>query len=228
MAPGSRRSSGLKSIRRNSTVNKKIASVLGAALLLAAADASAQDVAPGRGVMLGAFGNLSAIQLDEDGGTQAENGPGVGVVLGYGARDGWTFFARGSFAGITYEADDGSELDGDGTYSLGIVELGAHYGFGSGPNAALRLYGEFGLSGTALSDEANFDGEELEFTFSGPAIMLGGGVEYDLNQSVAVDVGMILGKGRFTTLEIDGETFDDAEELDFTTVRLNAGIVFRP
>jgi opacity protein-like surface antigen len=209
-------------------VNKKIASVLGAALLLAAADASAQDVSPGRGVMLGAFGNLSAIQLDEDGGTQAENGPGVGVVLGYGARDGWTFFARGSFAGITYEEDDGSELDGDGTYSLGIVELGARYGFGSGPNSALRLYGEFGLSGTALSDEATLDGEDVEFTFSGPAIMLGGGVEYDLNQSVAVDVGMILGKGRFTSLEVDGETFDDADELDFTTVRLNAGIIFRP
>jgi opacity protein-like surface antigen len=205
-------------------VNKKIASVLGAALLLAAADASAQDVSPARGVMLGAFGNVSAIQLDEDGGTKPENGPGLGAMLGYGARDGWTFFARGSFAGITYEEDEGS----DGTYGLAIVELGARYGFGSGPNSALRLYGELGLSGTALSDEITVEGQEAEFTFAGPAIMLGGGVEYDLNQSVAVDAGMILGKGRFTTLEINGETFDDAEELDFTTVRLNAGIIFRP
>lgn len=208
-------------------MNKKIASVLGAALVLAAADASAQNAPSGRGLMLGVYGNLSAIQLDEDGGTQAENGPGAGAILGYGARNGWTFFARGNVAGITYQQDEGSELDGDGTYALTVVELGARYGFAGGTNAALRLYGELGLSGTALSDEGRFEGQEVEFTFSGPAILLGGGVEYDLNRNVAVDVGMILGKGRFTSLEINGETFDDAEDLDFTTVRLNAGIVLR-
>jgi opacity protein-like surface antigen len=209
-------------------VNKKIASVLGAALVLGAADGSAQDAPSGRGLMLGVYGNLSAIQLDEDGGTEAENGPGVGAMVGFGLRGGWTFFARGTFAGITYQEVDGSELDGDGTYSMPVLELGARYGFASGPNAALRLYGELGLSGTALSDEGTIEGQEVEFTFSGPAILLGGGVEYDLNRNVALDVGMILGKGRFTSLEINGETFDDAEDLDFTTVRLNAGIVFRP
>lgn len=209
-------------------MNKKIASVLGAALLLAAADGSAQNAAPVHGLMLGAYGNLSAIQLDEDGGTEAENGPGVGLMVGYGAPTGWTFFARGTFANITYEEVDGSELDGDGTYSMPILELGARYGFASGPNASLRLYGELGLSGTALSDEGTISGQDVEFTFSGPAILLGGGVEYDLNRNVALDVGMILGKGRFTSLEINGETFDDAEDLDFTTVRINAGIVFRP
>jgi opacity protein-like surface antigen len=209
-------------------VNKKIAGVLGAALLLAAADASAQDGSSSRGVMLGLYGNLSAIQLDEEGGTQAENGPGLGVALGFGARDGWTFFARGSVAGITYEEDDSSELDGDGTYAFAVAELGARYGFGSGPNSALRLYGELGLSGTALSDETTIDGEDVEYTFAGPAILLGGGVEYDLNRNVAVDVGMILGKGRFTSLQINGETADDSGDLDFTTVRLNAGIVIRP
>lgn len=209
-------------------MNKKIAGVLGAALLLASADAQAQDGPSTRGVMLGLYGNLSAIQLDEEGGTQAENGPGLGVALGYGARDGWTFFARGTFAGITYDEDDSSELDDDGTYALGVVELGARYGFGSGPNSAFRLYGELGLSGTALSDEAALDGEVVDYTFAGPAIMLGGGVEYDLNRNVAFDAGMILGKGRFTTLEINGETADDSGDLDFTTVRLNAGIVLRP
>jgi hypothetical protein len=208
-------------------VNKKIASVLGAALVLAAADASAQDAPSARQVMLGAYANLSAIQLDEEGGTQAENGPGLGAMLGYGRRDGWMFFARGNVAGITYD-DDGSELDGDGTYSLGILEVGARYGLSSGPNAAFRLYGELGLSGTALSDEATLDGVDVEYTFAGPAILLGFGGEYDVNRNVAVDLGMILGKGRFTTLEINGETADDSGDLDFTTVRLNAGIVFRP
>jgi hypothetical protein len=207
-------------------VNKKIASVLGAALLLAAADAPAQDTS--RGVMLGVYGNLSAIQLDEDGGTQAENGPGLGAMLGYGARNGWMFFARGNFAGITYEDDGSSDLESDGTYALGIVELGARYGLSSGPNAAFRLYGELGLSGTALSDEAVIDGEDVEYVFAGPALLLGFGGEYDLNRNVAVDLGMILGKGRFTTLEINGETADDSGDLDFTTVRLNAGIVIRP
>lgn len=209
-------------------MNKKIASVLAAALVLAAGDASAQDNGSARGIMLGAYANLSAIQLDEDGGTAAENGPGAAVVLGYGARGGWTFFARGTFAGITYEEDESSELNTDGTYALGIVELGARYGFTGGPNTKVRLYGELGISGTALSDEGTLAGEEVEFTFAGPAILLGGGVEYDLNQSTAVDVGMILGKGRFTSLELNGEPIDDAEELDFTTIRLNAGIVFRP
>lgn len=209
-------------------MNKKIASVLGAALVLAAADASAQEAPSSRGVMLGVYGNLSAIQLDEDGGTQAENGPGLGAMLGYGRRDGWMFFIRGNFAGITYDDDGTSGPDSDGTYALGIVEAGARYGLSSGPTGKFRLYGELGLSGTALADEAVIDGEDVDYTFAGPALLLGFGGEYDLNRNVAVDLGMILGKGRFTTLEINGETADDSGDLDFTTVRLNAGIVIRP
>lgn len=204
-------------------MHKKIAGFMAAALLLAATDAGAQGAPSQRGVVLGVFGNLSALQLDEDGGTNAENGPGAGVMLGYGSASGLTGFIRGTYAGVTYEEEGG----GDGTFALAIVELGARYGFSSGPDAKLRLYGELGLSGTALSDEAVLEGQEVDYTFAGPAILLGGGIEYDVSRSMAVDVGMALGKGRFTQLEVDGESADDFDELDFTTVRINAGIVIR-
>jgi hypothetical protein len=194
-----------------------------AALLACATPSAAQDSFSTRGFVLGAHLNTTALQIDEDGGSKAERGFGAGVLLGYGFNDRISAFARLDGASINYDDD----LEEDGSYAMGIADLGARYSFCT-PGTALRPYVEGGLSGTAISEDVALDGETYSLTFSGPGVFIGGGVEYFFQPKAALDAGLILGKGRFTTAEIDGDTFDEVEDLDFTSIRLSVGITFRP
>jgi opacity protein-like surface antigen len=207
-------------------VNKTIASAFAAASLLAgASSASAQEAFSIRGPSLGAHVNFSAIQSDEGEGSSAERGIGGGVKLGFGVTDRITVFLRGDVASVSYE-EEVEELGAD-SYTLANVDLGGRYSFASGANAALMPYVELGLSGTSIVDELTVEGETFDIAYSGGGLLVGFGLEYFLNRSVAVDGGLMLGKGRLTNFEIDGESFDGAEDLDYTTVRMNLGLVFR-
>lgn len=198
---------------------------LATALLACATPAAAQDAFSTRGLVLGAHVNTSALQLDEDGGSVAERGFGAGVLLGYGFNDRLAVFARANGSRIKSEVSADEE---EYTYGLGIADLGLRYSFGT-PGAQLRPYLEGGLSGTSVSvDFADVDGEDVNINLSGPGGFIGGGVEYFLNRAAALDAGMILGKGRLTDAEVEGEDVYGGEDLDFTTIRLAVGITFRP
>lgn len=187
------------------------------ALLGATTGASAQDRSSTRGLLLGLHLGAAAVQLDEEGAGGAENGGGLGLTLGYGFTDHFALLLRADGASINYE-DDVEE----GSYGLGNVDLGGRYSFGSAA-AALRPYAELGVSATALVDEI----EDEEITFSGGAVFLGGGLEYFFSRRVALDAGLVIGKGKLTTVEFGGTSTDDFEDLDFTTSRLNVGVSFR-
>lgn len=193
-----------------------------AALAAFATDASAQDRSSTRGVVLGAHLNSSSIQVDEDGGSDAETGIGLGVMLGYGFSDAVTVFLRGDFAQVEYEGEE------DESYVLGNVDLGARYIFGL-PSAALRPYVELGLTGTAVQDDVPVDGgRTVDVQLSGGALMLGGGLEYFFSRAASLDVGLVLGKGQLTDAQVDGESVgDEFPDTDFTTVRLNLGARIR-
>lgn len=207
-------------------MNKTVASAFAAALLAGASSAPAQQAFSTRGPSLGAHVNFSAIQSDEDGGSEAERGIGAGVKLGFGVSDQITIFVRGDFASVSYAAEV-AELDAD-AYTLASIDLGGRYSFGAGP-VPLRPYAELGLSGTAIQDKLNLDDDiYYDATYSGGGLLVGFGLEYFLNRNVALDAGLLLGKGRLTNFEIDGESFDGAEDLDYTTVRMNLGFVVRP
>lgn len=208
-------------------MNKTIASAFAAAALLAgASSASAQEAFSIRGPSLGAHVNFSAIQSDEGEGSSAERGIGGGVKLGFGVTDNITVFLRGDVASVSYE-EEVDELGAD-SYTLANIDLGGRYSFASGTNAALMPYVELGLSGTSIVDELTVEGETYDISYSGGGLLVGFGLEYFLNRNVAVDGGLMLGKGRLTTFELDGEPFDEGEDLDYTTVRMNLGFVFRP
>jgi outer membrane protein W len=207
-------------------VNKTIASAFAAAALLAgASSASAQEAYSIRGPSLGAHVNFSAIQSDEGEGSSAERGIGGGLKLGFGVTDHITIFLRGDVASVAYE-EDVEEMGAD-SYTLTNIDLGGRYSFASGANAALMPYVELGLSGTSIVDELTIEGETYDVSYSGGGLLLGFGLEYFVNRNVAVDGGLMLGKGRLTNFEFEGEPFDDAEDLDYTTVRMNLGLVFR-
>ena len=186
------------------------------ALLGAASGVSAQERSSTRGVLLGAHLSATALQLDEDGAGDAERGGGLGITLGYGFTDRFSLLLRLAGANISYAGD------ADGSYGLGDVDLGGRYSFGS-TAAALRPYAELGVSATAVTD--TFEGEDV--TFSGGGVFVGGGLEYFFTRKVALDAGLVLGKGKFTTVDVSGTTSDDFEDLDFTTTRINLGVSFR-
>lgn len=206
-------------------MNKTIASAFAAAALLAGASSASAQFST-RGPSLGAHVNFSAIQNDEGEGSNAERGIGGGAKLGFGVTDRITVFLRGDFASVSYEED--VEDVGADSYILANVDLGGRYSFAAGANAALMPYVELGLSGTSITDELTVEGETFDIAYSGGGLLIGFGLEYFFNRNVALDGGLLLGKGRLTTFEIDGESFDGAEDLDYTTVRMNLGFVFRP
>lgn len=203
-----------------------IVSALAAAALLAGAErAPAQELSSTRGFMVGLRGNASAIQSDEDGGSEAERGLGLGAQLGFGFTNNISVFLRADAAAMSYDTDEAAD---DGEYVMAIVDLGGRYSFGTAAQQ-LRPYAELALSGTAIADELLFEGQTYEVTYSGGALMIGGGLEYFVSRNAALDVGMQLGKGQLTTVTIDGEEVeDDVEATDFTTVRLTVGFTFHP
>ena len=196
-----------------------------AAAALVAGPASAQEAFSVRGPSLGAHVNFSAIQSDEGEGGSAERGIGGGARLGFGVTDRITVFLRGDVASVSYE-EEVEELGAE-SYTLANIDLGGRYSF-AGANAALMPYVELGLSGTGITDELTIEGETFDVRYSGGGVLIGFGLEYFLNRNVALDGGLMLGKGRLTNFEIEGEPFDEAEDIDFTTIRMNFGLVFRP
>lgn len=195
------------------------------ACICAAAPAAAQDemAAPRsntRGFTAGLHLNGSALQLDGEG-AEAENGGGMGLMLGYGVSNKVTLFARVDGADVSYS--DGE----DGSYTLAHLDLGGRYSFGSSA-AALRPFVELSLMGAGVSDE--IDGSDV--TLSGGAFGIGGGLEYFFSRSLALDVGLSLSKGEFTTATVDGEDYDledlEIEEAGFTSSRFNVGLSWHP
>ena len=54
-----------------------------------------------------------------------------------------------------------------------------------------------------------------------------GGIEYFVTRNVAIEAGLAVSKGVFTTAEVNGDRVEDPDE-DFTSTRLNLGITLHP
>lgn len=172
----------------------------------------------------GAHLNGAAIQLDEDEGTDAENGIGGGLILGFGFSEQFSLFLRGDGANISEDNDTGE----DDTFTLVNLDLGGRYTFGS-TAAALLPYAQVGFSGTGLGFQLTDGTESGDIVFTGASLFLGGGLEYFFTPKAALNVGLDVGKGRFTAVSVDGGDPEDLdEEQDFTTSRLSIGVSFRP
>jgi hypothetical protein len=206
-------------------MKKTIVSMAAAAVLLAGAGhAAAQDRSSTRGLLLGAHLNGTAIQLDEDEGTDAENGIGGGLIVGFGFSEQFSVFLRGDGANISEDSDAGE----DNTFTLVNLDLGGRYTFGS-TAAALRPFAEAGFTATGLGFELTDGTQSADVVFSGGGLFLGGGLEYFFTPKAALNVGLAVGKGRFTAVSVDGGDAEDLDEdQDFTTSRLSIGVSFRP
>jgi len=164
---------------------------------------AAQNPTP-QGFHLGAHLNGSSLQFTDQ--STTDSGGGMGFRLGWGFNPNFTVFFGA----------DGASMEG-GEYTLGQGDLGVRYHFASETRrGAPYLDGSFSYW---LAETLEF-GPKVEI--GGPAITLGGGYLHFFSSSVAFDVGLRLGFGRFDEVRSGNLTVGIDEPA--RTARFNLGI----
>lgn len=153
--------------------------------------------------------NGTAWTLDELGSNDAEFGPGLSVLIGYGVSDLLTLFADVSAARIEPEIGD--------KYGLAHFDLGARLTL-RGPSPNVGAYVDGALSGRAAEWETVLGTIKAR----GIGISIGGGGLYFFSPSIALDVGLRLTFGDMSEIEVNGQSRDIEERA--TSARLSIGI----
>lgn len=164
----------------------------------------------------GGIGNWSSnyfLNLDE----LEPLGVGGGVRVGYGLNQRFELFAR--YDRHTFKIKN--EWDKYGTSTAGA---GLRVNFG-GTLQALRPYLEAGFSSINLRiDPVLFNGRVVEYHLKGPALAVGGGVNYFVSPNFAIQAAVAGTFGKFTTFQIDGKGIEDRP--DARTLRFSIGISY--
>lgn len=145
---------------------------------------------------------------------QEVSGFGVGLTAAYGFTNAISAFL--TLDGSSVSSDDAGD-DDSGT--LAHADLGVRFHIRA--QEKLFPYAQVALSGIAISGDD--DGSEI--TFSGGGFTLGGGVHYFLSPRLALDGTLAYTGGQYTTVEVDGEEFDDFE-FDARSLHIRAGIQY--
>ena len=197
-------------------------------LLLAAPLATAQSNTTGLylNARLGGVGSNAEVELADDVVLDLEEGGGsLDLAVGYGVSPAVTLFAR-----VQGAAFDGRDDLGD--YGVAFVDLGARLHFGAGQRR-LVPYAEAALTGHSLSFD-NYFGLAEDLTASGGAFTLGGGVQYFLSPSVALDAGIGLSLGRLDQYEAgrtitgDVDVESDLDDVSLNSFRIGLGVALYP
>ncbi|HEU0054576.1 MAG TPA: outer membrane beta-barrel protein, partial [Longimicrobium sp.] len=187
--------------------NRVLSLALAAALVpVFAVNAAAQEivgelppVSKTRGFSLGAFLNASGVQVED---SDAENGIGAGVQVGYGFGQHVTVFFR--VTGTSVDSPGNAE---DDNYTLGHADLGARYSFGTF-SSKLRPFLGGAFSGRALSFNL-IEGGTLETR--GPAFTGSGGLEYFLSRNFALEAALSIAYGEFNEGRYENSGWVDLE-----------------
>lgn len=200
------------------------AALAGALLLGALADASeihAQESTT-RGLNLGI--HIQGSSLEPDDGDRANAG-GAGILIGYGFNRSFELFLQ----------IDGAEFDVEGTdvngeWRLGHGDLGLRFHFAN----SLRSWVPYLQGGVSLRVTSVDDAEVGQQVITdrvgifGGAIMLGGGIMFFFNETLAADLQIAWAGGEFTEAMIGDVTLELADPYEARTSRLNLGISWWP
>ena len=174
---------------------------MGAHPLAAQSRHSQSAHALGTGFMLGASGifapGLTIKGQDVETDIVTNSGAGAGIQLGYG-------FNRQFLLVTTLDAArQGSGIQGiTGNFGLVTLEVGARVSF---PSASSRMtpYVLGAVGARALGAKVKGDGDQIEFSFSGGVVDVGGGLQYALSPRLALDSELRVGFGKFGQYEED-------------------------
>ena len=190
-----------------------------AAALLFAAPAGAQVNSVSHGFSLGLQVQGAALDPEDN---LNDSGGGAALDLGWGFRNGLGLFL--TFGVSAMEPEDGKQ---GASYALTEVDLGARYSF-RGEAARWRPYGEAALTTLlATFEDVGFPGyPTADVEISGPAISLGGGMEYYLSPAWSAGLGLRWSAGSFDKIKVDNVTIElnPEDEFDVQTTRLQLGV----
>ena len=164
----------------------------------------------------GGVGNWSSsyfLNLDE----LEPLGVGGGLRIGYGFNQRFEIFAR-------YDRYTFKFKNEWNKYSISNVGAGLRVNFG-GTLQALRPYLEAGFSNINLViDPVLFNGNIVEYRLKGPALAMGGGVNYFISPNFAIQANVLGTFGKFNTFQIDSRGIEDRP--DARTLRFSLGISY--
>jgi opacity protein-like surface antigen len=181
-----------------------------------------------KGLMLGVYSlaapGVAITGEDVDGTFGTSFGPGAGVMLGYGFNRIWTAYAS---------LDVAKQSTAPGTFPEGSLGL-AHFELGARANLPVNhekilpyvtaAVGNRALGGRVYDEEWD---EYADETLSGTMFALGGGAQYFLSPTMALDGGVSLGLGSFGKWTQDGDS-ETADVNSTKSLRLRAGVTWRP
>lgn len=193
---------------------------LGAAMLVTASPVLAQKSTT-RGLNLGVQLQGSAIEFQNG---RRDQGGGGGVKIGYGFNRTVTAFLE--IDGAAIDVENSGDLTGD--WAMAHVDLGARFHFA---NALRRwvpyLEAAIGSRVVGVKDGTSGGQTVTDTNFNGAAVTAGGGLNIYVSQSVALDLGLKLSFGEFTSIDV-GAVSVSGLDIDATSSRLGLGLVWWP
>jgi len=155
---------------------------------------------------------------------KTSSGFGGGVQVGYMITPRVTAYAGYE---IVKQAVDITGLAGD--FGLSHLEAGAHVSFPVRNSRVLPYVGGWVGMRRLTSTLEDFDtGEEADFSLSGLAAGLSGGMQYSLSPKVALNGSLSVGLGKFSKQKIDGQHTEIPSMSNSTTTRLQFGANWYP
>jgi Outer membrane protein beta-barrel domain len=154
---------------------------------------------------------------DVAGEISTSSGPGVGARIGWGITPQWMVFVGADIARL----GAGNGLDGH--WGFGLIELGGRMSFPSA-KSALTPYVTASVGYRGIGAEVDNAGD---VSFDGMTLGAGGGLQYQLSPTLALDGNLSFGYGKFGSYEDPIQTADlDVDNTLTTQVRL--GVNFYP
>jgi hypothetical protein len=155
---------------------------------------------------------------------KTSSGLGGGIEVGYLITPRLTAYAGYD---ITKQALDVTGLEGD--FGLKHLEAGARLSLPVRNSRMLPYVGGWIGRRSLTSTLENFDtGEEADYSLSGLAAGVSGGVQYFVSPKLSLDGGLSLGLGKFSTEKIDGHQSDTPPVKSTMTTRVQFGASWRP
>ncbi len=192
-----------------------------AATLCFASGASAQSPTT-RGVLLGAHVGMASIKIEN---SERSSGGGAGIMVGYGLNRMLTIFVQVDGTRV----DVRNQPDVSGTWAMAHADLGARFNFANSERTAVPyLVGAVSGRVVSVSDipvTSPLSGNDV--SFSGGSLTLGGGVMLYVSETLAFDLGLLFGGGKFTEITVDNTT-QTGFDIDAQSRRFNLGVAWWP
>ena len=180
-----------------------------------------------RGFMLGVH-SIAAPGLtltgEEIGGSfTTKFGAGAGVTVGYGITRLFSAFASLDVA----KQNTAPDVEPAGSWGLSHFEVGGRANIPLGASSTVPYISASVGRRAMAARTTNEDGEQFDSAVTGPMIGLGGGIEHFFSRSMALDAGIGIGYGKFTTVRFGEEEYDPKADAT-TSIRLRLGVNWRP